>query len=220
MALIIDLKKYQPHKMIDVASLLMAITWMKLYDMEEVMAGRWGFSEKYCRDTVREYVSRIRDLKPIKISFDGIALICLFLAVDTVHIRCQEFRCDPNSKWWSHKFNGPGVSFEVVTDPVDGKIRWINGPQPASIHDLTFLHGGKKGEKHKWKRTALYFHVPSNTILVGDSAYEGQPDKVTITRDVHKPATKQFFAWMKSMQETCFKRFKDFKILSGCFCHG
>jgi hypothetical protein len=24
------------------------------------------------------------------------------------HIICYEFRCDPDSKWWSHKSNGPG----------------------------------------------------------------------------------------------------------------
>ena len=108
----------------------------------------------------------------------------------------------------------------MVTDPVDGKVCWINGPEPASIHDLTFLRGGRKGEKKDWKRSALYFHLPNKIKLGGDSAYEGQLDKVTITRDAHKPATKALFARMKSMQETCFKRFKDFKILHECFHYG
>ncbi len=67
--------------------------------------------------------------------------------VDCVHIVCYEFRCDPDSKWWSHKSNGPVVSFEVVTNPVDGHIRWVDGPEPASTHDLTFLRGGKKGKE-------------------------------------------------------------------------
>lgn len=26
------------------------------------------------------------------------------------------------------KFHGPGVAFEVVCDPVSGRILWINGP--------------------------------------------------------------------------------------------
>lgn len=165
-------------------------------------------------------MSRIRNMKPIVINFDELAPSCRFLAVDTVHIRCHEFRCDPGSKWYSHKFNGPGVSFEVVSDPVDGRIRWINGPEPASIHDLTFLRGGQKRDRKNWKRSALYFHVPQNVKLVGDSAYEGQPDKVTVTRDAHKPATKVLFARMKSMMETCFKRLKDFNCINGPFRHG
>jgi len=219
-ALIKDLKKHQPNQHLDVKSLFMAISWMKLYDTEEVMAGRWGFGEKYCRESARDYVSRIQKLKPTKITFDRLSPGCLFLPVDTVHIRCQEFRCDPGSKWWSHKFNGPGVSFEVVADPVEGKIRWINGPEPASTHDLTFLRGGKKGDIRHWKRSSLYFHVPKHVKLVGDSAYEGQSDKVTTTMDAHKPTTKVLFGRMKSMMESCFKRFKDFKILRESFRHG
>jgi hypothetical protein len=219
-ALIADLKRYQPDKPIDKTSLFMAIAWLKLYETEEVMAGRWCYGEEYCRNTVREYVSRIRALKGRKISFDGLDPKCEFLPVDTVHHRCQEFRCTPGSKWWSHKSNGPAVAFEVVTDPVHGKIRWTNGPEAPTVHDLTFLRGGKKGKMKDWKRTALYFHVPKNVKLIGDSAYEGQPDKVTTTKDAHNAATKQLFARMKSMQETCFKRFKDFKVLRESFRHG
>lgn len=219
-ALIADLKRYQPDKPVHLSSLFMAICWLRLYDTEEVMAGRWGFGEQHCREKVRDYVSRIQALKPMKIKFDDLDPHCEFLPVDTVHIRSQEFRCNPSSKWWSHKSNGPGVSFEVVTDPVDGKIRWTNGPEPASIHDLTFLRGGIKGREKEWKRSALYFHVPNNVKIVGDSAYGGQPDKVTTTKDAHAPATKKLFARMKSMQETCFKRFKDFKVLRESFRHG
>jgi len=60
----------------------------------------------------------------------------------------------------------------------------------------------------------------NNGKLIGDSAYEGQIDVVTTTKDAHKPATKKLFARMKSMQETCFKRLKDFKVLRESFHHG
>jgi len=219
-ALIADIRHFQPHRPFQLKFLFMTLYWMKQYDTEEVMASRWGYGERHCREVVRDYVSRIQALKHTKITFDGLAPHCRFLSVDTVHIRCQEFRCDPHSKWWSHKFNGPGVSFEVVTDPIDGKIRWINGPEPASIHDITFLRGGKKHDMKNWKRTALYFHVPANMKLVGDSAYEGQADKVSITKDAHSPATKALFARMKSMMETCFGRLKNFRILTESFRHG
>lgn len=103
--------------------LFMSICWLKLYDSEMVMAGRWGYGEQYCRESVREYVKRIRELKPLKISFDNLHPSCKFLGVDCIHAPSQEFRCDPDSKWWSHKFNGPGLSYEIVTDPCEGYIR-------------------------------------------------------------------------------------------------
>ena len=112
----------------------------------------------------------------------------------------------------SHKSNGPGVSFEVVTDPVDCHIRWVNGPEPALTHDLTFLRCGKKGKEKEWKKSSLYFKLPEGLRLVGDSAYKGQLDKVSITNDAHNPETKELFARMKSMQETVFKRMNDFKV--------
>ena len=71
----------------------------------------------------------------------------------------------------------------------------------------------KKGETEKWKRSSLYFHLPKNVRLVGDLAYQGQADKVSTTKDAHSATSKILFARMKSMQETCFKRFKDFKVL-------
>ena len=82
------------------------------------------------------------------------------------------------------------------------------------------MSGGEAGKKNEWDKSALYFHIPQNLKLVGDSAYGGQPDKVTTTNDSHSKATKELFARMKSLQETVFKRIKDFKILSQTFRHG
>lgn len=59
-ALISDLKHYQPDKSLDLTCLFMTICWIKLYDTEEVMAGRWGFGEKYIREMVNDYLSRIQ----------------------------------------------------------------------------------------------------------------------------------------------------------------
>ena len=42
---------------------------------------------------------------------------------------------------------------------------------------------------------------------------------MSTTNDAHDPATKEFFARMKSMQETVFKRLKDFNVLRGPFRH-
>jgi hypothetical protein len=68
-----------------------------------------------------------------------------------------------------------------------------------------------------WNRSSLYFNVPESVKLVGDSAYAGQPDKVTTTKDAHSPTTKRLFARMKSMLETCHGRLKNFKVVRESF---
>jgi hypothetical protein len=44
--------------------------------------------------------------------------------------------------------------------------------------------------------------------------------KISITQDEHFAEVKQFFARVKSRQETFNTRLKFFNVLSGCFCHG
>jgi hypothetical protein len=219
--LVCDLKRKYGESTINLPNLFMALHWLKLYGAKEVMAGQWGHGKQYCRENTKKYVKQIRSMKSKKITFCGLHPKCRFAPVDCVHIICYEFRCNPDSKWWSHKSNSPGVSFEVATDPVDCHIRWVNRPEPASTHNLTFLCGGKKGKEKKWEKSSLYFNLPKKGLrLVGDSAYKGQPDKVSTTNDAHDPVTKEFFAWMKLMQETVFKRLKDFKVMRGPFRHG
>ena len=43
---------------------------------------------------------------------------------------------------------------------------------------------------------------------------------ITTIMDSHSAETKELFARMKSMQETCFKRFADYEVIDGHFRHG
>ena len=47
--------------------LLMTLCWLKLYENEHVISGRWGFGEEFCRDTVKQITSRLQCLKANKI---------------------------------------------------------------------------------------------------------------------------------------------------------
>ena len=138
----------------------------------------------------------------------------------------NEFRTDPNSKWYSHKHNGAGLSYELVVDLCDDRVIWAAGPKPASIHDITFFRGGKeesnskKKNEAKWDKKALYFKIPKGKKLIGDSAYQGEPDKISTAKEEHQATTKEFFARAKSRQETLHTRLKFFKSLDGRFRHG
>ncbi len=49
--------------------LLMALNWLRLYDNEHVLAGRWGLSEQTIREKVRECIKGIVSLKGEKIKW-------------------------------------------------------------------------------------------------------------------------------------------------------
>jgi hypothetical protein len=104
-----------------------------------------------------------------------------FGTVDCVHCETNEFWTDPNSKWYSHKHNGAGVSYEVVVDICRDKIIWTAGPKPASTHNITFFCGGTQvsTNQHKneatWDKNALYFQIPEGKKLIGNSGYKSEP---------------------------------------------
>ena len=208
---------------------MMTLCWLKLYETEHVMAGRWGYGEEFCRDTVKLVAGKIQSLKSRKIRFGNILLDPerVFIGtVDCVHCQVNELRTDPHSKWYSHKFNGAGFTYEVVVDVCDDKVLWIAGPKPASTHDITFFRGGQEVSRNKkmneevWDKDSLYFRIPAKKRLIGDSGYKGEPAKISVTSREHDDVTKNFFARAKSRQETFNSRLKFFGVLGGCFRHG
>ena len=208
---------------------MMTLCWLKLYETEHVMAGRWGFGEEYCRETVKLVAGRIQALKKWKAHFGKILRDHerVFIgSVDCIHCKVNELRIDPNSVWFSHKHNGAGFTYEVVMDVTDDKVIWVAGPKPASTHDITFFRGGKEVGKNKkkneavWDKNALYFQIPDGKRLIGDSGYKGEPSKISVTSREHNEDSKIFFGRAKSRQETFNTRLKFFDVLAGRFRHG
>ena len=172
-------------------------------------------------------VPSIAILKHINIPFDRLTettfktsrqhspggLLSRFLAFTSIHVDCvhcetNEFRTDPNSKWYSHKHNGAGVSYEVVDDICRDKILWTAGPKPASTHDITFFRDGTQVSTNRlkneaiWDKNALYFQIPEGKKLIGDSGYKGGPSKISTSVVEHSDKVKEFLAQAKSRQET------------------
>lgn len=224
----IDLEDKRNNKKV-LKHIMMTLCWLKLYETECVMAGRWGFGEEYCRNTVKSFASKIQHLKARKIRFGSGILDPrrVYLgSVDCVHCPVNEFRTDPHSKWYSHKLNAAGLTYEVVIDVCSSNALWVAGPKPASTHDITFFRGGTEVSKDRkkneatWDSNALYFQIPKDKRLIGDSGYKGEPKKISTTSREHNEEVKEFFARAKSRQESFNTRLKFFNVLSGCFRHG
>jgi hypothetical protein len=77
-----------------VERLMMTLCWLKLYETEHVMAGRWKHCEELCRDTAKDFLSRLHSLKEKKIIFgpyDSKSKRKYLGTIDCVHCHTNEF---------------------------------------------------------------------------------------------------------------------------------
>jgi hypothetical protein len=221
-AILVDLNKNYPS--IIKKEVLMTFNWLALYDTEHVLAGRWGLHEETIREKVHDITKKIAKLKSMKIRLDFEDFdddeVYIF-SVDGVHFTINEVRTTPGPEWYDPKSNSAGLAYEVAVAIRSSKIVWTSGPHPASKHDMTIFRGGTtKEKKANWEKNSLYFKIPEGKRAIGDSGYAGEPEKIAISLPGHSPATKKFFARIKSRHETVNTRFKFFNILSHRFRHG
>lgn len=120
--------------------LLWTFVFLKVYKSESVHLQLTGCKS---RDTFRQWVHRfanaIADLESQVIvlsnrfkNWDGQSQ-CL-LCIDGTDVPILE-PGDRSSLWWSHKFNGPGIRYEVGTCIQTGEIVWFRGPFPCNFSD-------------------------------------------------------------------------------------
>ena len=104
----------------------------------------------------------------------------------------------------------------------ESKLIWINGPYPASVHDITIFRGGKKKDQKQedWDTNSLFFAVPDGVMGVADDGYRGEPKKIVTTKSEHSSEMKNFLGRAKNRQESLHSRLKSFNILKNSFRHG
>jgi hypothetical protein len=78
--------------------------------------------------------------------------------------RCTDCRINEprpiNAKWYSHKFKGPGVRYEVGLRIQTGWTVWVHGPYPCASHpDL------------KIARICIYTQLNEGEMVVADCGY-------------------------------------------------
>ena len=205
--------------------LLMGLNWLKLYDIESVLAGRWKYDESVCRDKCRETTRRIQSFKERLIVFDSSIFRPEEIhinTVDCVNFITQEFRLDPHTKWFDHKSHSSGLKYEFAISVWQSRCVWINGPYPAGLcHDKALFCGTKSMEEppETWNRDALLFQIPDGKKAIADSAYEGLPEKVTVKRPGHTANVFRFLDRAQNRQETYHSRLENYNILYHRFRH-
>ena len=112
-----------------------------------------------------------------------------------------------SSCWWSHKFNGPGLRYEVVICIVTGWIVAFNGPfECGSWPDLKIFRSKLKRCLKAWER------------VIADRGYKGDP-KIVTQNDARDEKHKKQMSDVRARHETVNGRLKQWKALSSRWRH-
>ncbi len=130
------------------------------------------------------------------------------LSVDGTDCPIQEPRNNPNSDWYSHKLNGPGLDYELGLEIHRNQLCWINGPFPAGYTDLRVfrLPDGLKGK------------IPEGKLVIADNGYKGEPT-IRIPNRADSEIVKTFKRRVKARHESFNRLLKEYHILSTDFRH-
>lgn len=124
--------------------LLWALFFLKCYSSEETNAASvGGVDEKTFRKHAWFNVRGLAFLSDVVVRWENRYLgdtgERALITVDGTDCPIQEpfpWRDGVNCKFFSHKFNGAGLKYEIGVSIKSGDIVWYNGPFPAGMNDL------------------------------------------------------------------------------------
>jgi hypothetical protein len=208
-----------PHARVDDADekdlefYLQAHHFLTAYPREPQRSATFGTSIRASQDRVWEFVDKLSALTQQKIAWpEEWANNCplLPITVDASHFVTYEIQTDPNApqdrRRYSHKTNGPAVSYEAALSIRESRIVSINGPFPAGTNDLTIFCN---------KLEAL---IPNGSKATADKAYRGSV-KATTSSSTDPPELKSFKSRARARQESLWRQLKGFECLSDRFRH-
>ena len=150
--------------------LLWSLVFLKIYSTEEVHCRIVGWpAPKTFRKWSWYFVGKIAQLKDEVIlldkrfdGYDETSVSNCIMSIDGIDCPVNE-PWPFDSKWYSHKFNGPGVKYEVGVSVKSCDIVWINGPFVCSTNDATVF-----------KNTLADLLATDEGVEV-DQGYQGHP---------------------------------------------
>lgn len=190
--------------------LLIGGRFLFLYETLIVLRGATGVDEGILSKWIWEYLPVMQSLKDFKIDLSKATASgkIIILTVDGVHFRTRENRKDPSSSWYSHKYGGPGVTYEIGIAIWENNLVWINGPFKAGKNDIG-MFGSENG---------LELQIPENMFVLGDSAYKSSK-KATVKKRTDSQDLRDFKNRALARHETFNGRIKTFGCLSNVWRH-
>jgi hypothetical protein len=129
-----------------------------------------------------------------------------FITVDGTDFRILE-PAPFNPKWFSHKFKGAGVRYEVAVSISTGWIVWVNGPFPCGDYpDLRIVREALVSKLFNWE------------YYIADGGYfDGNQYSVTPTG--RNEISDRMKGKARARHETINGRFKRWAVLGNVFRH-
>jgi hypothetical protein len=124
-------------------------------------------------------------------------------SIDGTDFRIQEpSPFDPG--WYSHKFKGPGLRYEVGVALQTGDIVWLNGPFPCGSHS----------DRKIARDEGLIASLSPGEYFVADGGYKGD---FAETPTGYNNDDQRMKSLARARHETVNGRFKQFGILQQVF---
>ena len=108
--------------------------------------------------------------------------------------------------WYSHKFKGPGVCYEIGVSIKRGDIVWYNGPFPCGVPDINIFRASMRGL------------LSPCEMVIADQGYSGNTKVLCPLKSngyIHRRAMSK----IRARHETVNSRFKSFGCLKQIFRH-
>ena len=201
---IIQLEAYDVS--VGLKDFLMLLHFLKTYSSETVLCRLFGITEKTFRSKYKKALSLLARIPIIcwenrrlienmdhraKVSIDG--------------TDCLIFEPTPfDTKWFSHKHNGPGLRYEIGICIVSEHIVWVSGPHKCGVPDLVIAREG------------ILYILEDGEKIIADGGYRGEPN---IWHKGHCRRTAKLEGVVRARHENANGRLKNFGVLNQRFRH-
>ncbi|KAG9404512.1 hypothetical protein AC1031_004720 [Aphanomyces cochlioides] len=187
--------------------LLWAFLFLKTYATEAQLYAITGADEKTFRKWVWQWIRAIAALDVIHWGnrfVNASPGATMFVSLDGTDFRILE-PTPFDAKWFSHKFKGAGLRYEIGLCIHTGHIVWAHGGLPCGEWpDLRLA------------RDAYIYAVNRGEKTLADRGY-ADPSYFVYPSDERRDNARQ--KQIMARHETCNRRLKQFRILGGIFRH-
>lgn len=190
---------------------LRAFHFLMRYQTDREKKCSSGHASETIRKWIWYFVVKIGALRGMKIVWPGTWTSNFIISVDGVHCRFHEEKhptLSKNPKLWSHKFNGPGLAYELALDIFCSKLVWLKGPLEAGNSD------------RKIYNSELRQKIPAGKKVVTDGGYRNRADpRIAAPNSQDSEELRTFKARARMRQENFNNRLKRFGCLKNSFRH-
>ena len=129
------------------------------------------------------------------------------MSLDGTDFRIHEPGPVLDPRWWSHKFNGPGIRYELAISIKTGEIVWIHGPFPA----------GEWPDIRIFRDSLIHF-VDDREMILADGGYSDGGNYLMTIHELHGFAKKQAGVVL-CRHELVNRQLKVFRCLGSKYRH-